>query len=999
MSALEEFANFITLNMANLAATYARLLAESEAGYETFPADSRIATARKLIKAVVAACESETSDPLCHLFDERTDDSARRWADPIAPPQPLLEIECLGQTLTPVVANLDAGKFLWQILSEVRSTVLPTVESVPPSPPSHPVDSGQSVKTRLHPVEIEKSYQNQKVLNALLQISLEESLQLTQFTVDKGPDDIVWLGPDAQFLYVNDAACRTLGYSREELLSMKVHDIHPDPRSAEVWPAHWAELKQRRSFTFETEHRRKNGQIFPVEITVNYIEFAGQEYNCAFFRDITERKRLEEQVQRSLERRTRQVETSTEIAQEIAAAPALDDLFDRVVNLVQERFGYYHARVYTLAEDNLVLQEGTGEVGRQMKKAGHELALVAEKSLIARAARSGEPVLVADVSQAPDWLPNPLLPETKSELAVPIKLRDELLGVLDVQSDTKRGLSEEDQLLLVGLCGQIAMALDNHRVETERKQTEKDLLRFKLGIERSGDAIFLTEIDGTIVYANSAFEEMYGYSQAEALGQTPRILKSGLISTEVYQHFWQMLLQKEIVAGEIINKTKDGRLITVEGNNNPILAEDGELIGFLAIHRDITEHKQAEELLAKRATELETVALVSTAATTIVEGDKLLQEVVNLTKSSFGLYHAHIYLLNETGDTLVLAAGAGNVGQQMVAEGWQIPLDQEQSLLVRAVRTRQGVIFNDVRKTSGWLPHPLLPDTRSEMAIPLLVGDQVLGVLGVQSEEANYFTDEDVRIQTTLAAQVAAALQNAELYEQTQAALRETQALQQLSQTLAGILQIDQVLDIFFQACTRIIGFEYVQFSLVDQAQQRLKTLAGVGLPESYLKQSNPSLDSDDIRVDIIKTGQTEVITGWDKRFDRAIFEAEGQADWVRVLTPVTLRQENIGLVEAGFNQNVQATIQDSQIKLLRAFIDQVALALDNAQRYEATQRAAHREQTIRQITERMRTATNLEQLVKTTAQELGERLSAGHAVLELGIETDNGNIEKGNKR
>jgi len=129
----------------------------------------------------------------------------------------------------------------------------------------------------------------------------EEALQLTRFTVDRVADGILWTGPDAQLLDLNDAACRMLGYSREELLSMTVHDIHPDPRSPESWPAHWEELKERRSFTFETEHLHKNGRAFPVELTVNYIEFDGKEYNCAFFRNITERKQAEQELQQAKE--------------------------------------------------------------------------------------------------------------------------------------------------------------------------------------------------------------------------------------------------------------------------------------------------------------------------------------------------------------------------------------------------------------------------------------------------------------------------------------------------------------------------------------------------------------------------------------------------------------------------------------------------------------------------------------------------------------------------
>jgi PAS domain S-box-containing protein len=120
----------------------------------------------------------------------------------------------------------------------------------------------------------------------------EEALRLTQFSVDSAPDAVYWMSPDARFIYANDAACRALGYSRDELLTMSVHDIDPD-FPAGVWPGHWADVKRRRSFLLETTHRRKDGRTFPVEVSVNFLEFEGREYNCAFARDITDRKRAE----------------------------------------------------------------------------------------------------------------------------------------------------------------------------------------------------------------------------------------------------------------------------------------------------------------------------------------------------------------------------------------------------------------------------------------------------------------------------------------------------------------------------------------------------------------------------------------------------------------------------------------------------------------------------------------------------------------------------------
>ncbi|MFH1753475.1 MAG: diguanylate cyclase [Candidatus Omnitrophota bacterium] len=126
----------------------------------------------------------------------------------------------------------------------------------------------------------------------------EERLRLTQFSVDKMSDPVYWIDSSACIIYVNDMACSSLGHSREELLSMRVFDFDPNfPK--DKWKGHWEELRSRGSFRFESDHRTKDGTLLPVEITANYIEFKGKEYNCAFARDISERKRSEMALQDS----------------------------------------------------------------------------------------------------------------------------------------------------------------------------------------------------------------------------------------------------------------------------------------------------------------------------------------------------------------------------------------------------------------------------------------------------------------------------------------------------------------------------------------------------------------------------------------------------------------------------------------------------------------------------------------------------------------------------
>ncbi|MCG2745623.1 MAG: PAS domain S-box protein [Desulfobacteraceae bacterium] len=126
-------------------------------------------------------------------------------------------------------------------------------------------------------------------------------LQLTRFSLENAGDAIFWIGGGARLFYVNQAACRSLGYSRQELLSMTIYDVAP-LFPPEKWPDHWQQMKLIGARTIESVHRAKDGRTFPVEISVNYLEFESTEFHCYFVRDISARKKAETQLRESEER-------------------------------------------------------------------------------------------------------------------------------------------------------------------------------------------------------------------------------------------------------------------------------------------------------------------------------------------------------------------------------------------------------------------------------------------------------------------------------------------------------------------------------------------------------------------------------------------------------------------------------------------------------------------------------------------------------------------------
>ncbi len=211
-------------------------------------------------------------------------------------------------------------------------------------------------------------------------------------------------------------------------------------------------------------------------------------------REITSRESL-------YERRALQVQTSTLISQEIAAAPALDELYRRVVTLVKERFDYYHAQIFRYDPQwhTVRLVTGYGEVGQKMLEAGHSIDVGI--GVVGTAAETGAAVLATDVTQDKEWRPNPNLPETKGELAVPIKLRDQVFGILDVQSNRARALTLDDQLLLEQLCGQIAIAIESTRLREEMEDRLQMLNMLQAAMAREGWEVLRAQHRGLKGYA------------------------------------------------------------------------------------------------------------------------------------------------------------------------------------------------------------------------------------------------------------------------------------------------------------------------------------------------------------------------------------------------------------------------------------------------------------------------------------------------------------------
>lgn len=208
----------------------------------------------------------------------------------------------------------------------------------------------------------------------------------------------------------------------------------------------------------------------------------------------------------------------------------------------------------------------------------------------------------------------------------------------------------------------------------------------------------------------------------------------------------------------------------------------------------INLNQSLEQRVAERTKALTASAEVSRRISTILEPSRLAFEVVEQIKSTFNYYHAHIYLKNETTGELIMAGGTGDVGKTLLARGHKIP--KGKGLVGRAAESNSLILISDTTTDPNWLPNELLPDTKSEIAVPISLGSEVLGVLDVQQNNINGLTQADADLLQAISYQVAVALRNAQAYSQTQKVAEHESLVNEISRKIQNTATIEQALQV-----------------------------------------------------------------------------------------------------------------------------------------------------------------------------------------------------------
>ncbi len=511
--------------------------------------------------------------------------------------------------------------------------------------------------------------------------------------------------------------------------------------------------------------------------------------------EIAERTRLEHQARELLERRARQVQLSAEVAQEITALTDLEELLRRVVVLVKERFGYYHAQIFRHAagRDAMLVVIGYGAAGEKMVAAGHSLPY--GKGVVGTAALTGEPVLAADVRADPYWVPHPELPATRGELAVPIKWRAEVLGVLDVQSDTAGALTNEDQLLLQGLAGQIASSIESTRLLAETRRSQQ---RYRDLYDQSPDCYFSLGPDGTFVDINSTGLRLFGYERAELVEnmRLPQLLIPA--DHVVFQReFPRVKREGRISNVEVSFQRRDGSIFPALVDAAAIYDEEGNFTHTQTIVRDMTE-LQAVRLERERVlSETRVLYRISQSLITQEHLRTMLRTVIEGVVEALAADRAIIITFDLDAQRVLhyLKAGPGSGDLEDT-----VPFEELwEGLSGWVLRQRQPALspkgVPDPRESSPVQERRRRSRSGSIIVVPLLYQGELLGTLtAVRRLVDPDFVEREVALLATFAQQVAATVVNRRLLEQAQARAQREQLLREISTRVRSSIDVDVIM-------------------------------------------------------------------------------------------------------------------------------------------------------------------------------------------------------------
>jgi GAF domain-containing protein len=540
-------------------------------------------------------------------------------------------------------------------------------------------------------------------------------------------------------------------------------------------------------------------------IAVKWLESRGADTRLGFERRQTQvwRAQSEELEQTlserssGLERRALQLETTAEVARMAAENAPPIELVERAVEIIQNRFGYYHAAIFLMDESGTWadLAAATGEAGEQLRGRHHRLA-VGSASMIGWVTANRLPRVANDVSGDAFHFKNPLLPETMSEVAIPMMVGQQMVGALDVQSQQPDAFSEADVRALEVISDELAVSITNARLMTDMQSQLDDIQRqYQERAQESWSRLIQRGLPRQI--------------RAGLMPETGRLDVSSGVAAQQASHLGQTIFSptdRELavpveVRGDVI-ATISVRRPGMEGDWPP---EDIALVEAIAGQAGLAmenARQRAEE--HRRITELEVLNRISQAVSQLMRPESLLRivhtqfdQVVGGTDLFVGLYDEPRQMMSfpyasEGGELIELPPAP--LGEGLTS----IVIRSRQALLLAENAPRQAAELG--AKVVGKL-------ARSWLGVPMMVGDEVLGIIAAQDPEQEHrFSDDDVALLTTIASQIATAFQNMRLLDQVQTNARRQRLIHEITSKVRRAPDIPSILQTTARELSRALN-------------------------------------------------------------------------------------------------------------------------------------------------------------------------------------------------
>jgi PAS domain S-box-containing protein len=793
--------------------------------------------------------------------------------------------------------------------------------------------------------------------------ALTHERDLLQALMDNTPDFIFFKDKESRFIRTNKAHARFLGladpqeaigktdfdlFSLEDAERFYAEEQRIMQSGQPVVAREWHVPSSTGKARWLSEHKMpitdETGQVVGV---------------MALARDITERKLAEEDAQR----RAAQATLMYEVSQRIGSELDPQALLAAIVAAVRDAFDYYGVMI-------LLLDEDSGSLTLQAISGGYvgifpdNLSLAVGEGMIGQAAATGEVQISGAVSKHPHYV-RKADEKTKSELAVPIKRGQRIIGVLDLQDDEFDAFDESDVMVIETLADQIVTAIENarlykavqqelaERVRTEavRQRAEEALRiseeRYRVVVENANEAILVIQ-DGAFQFVNPAAAEITGYPADNLISRQ--------FAELVHPDDREMVIERHLkrLKGEPLPPTYAFRAVDRDGNvkwveiNAVAVSWEGQpaTVNFLS---DITEQKQAQEALVeaheelerytssleRQAAQLQVGAQVAREAAAILDVHHLLNTAVHLISEGFGFYHAGAFLLDEQDEYAVLRAASSEGGRRMLERGHKLQIGKV-GIVGHVAATGEPRIALDVGQDAVFFNNPNLPATRSEMSLPLKVRGNTIGVLDVQSTEEAAFSEDDVTVLQTLADQLAVAIDNARLVERTEAQLRELTLLQR---------EYDATTWAELASPERPLGYVYDRVDVVPA--EKLPVLA-----------SSLALERGET-VTLVRPETKETM----------------------LTTPLKLREQVIGTLGTQ-ETDVAREWSPDEIALVEAVSEQVAQALENAHLFATTQRSAQQMQILYESSRALTSSLQEEHLIRAVLEAVHRALGCEHVLI-----------------